>query len=221
MVAHFDRKPIPERMVRAKGAGAFGEFEVTHDITDIVISARLSTVGGEKGSTDTTCNPGGFAVKLQTEDGNWVMVGSNTPVFFNRDVMQLLGDRGTPLTCRFTNTCSGHTFRISISHPSMPRLTHAHRIRATKPCQQLMQSVSPTSTPVGTCETSSALSEPAVFLPGPLTSRSWPPPTQNLRAGASSTTLNGNPQKYFAPIEHMAVRPVHLVPCISPSADVM
>ncbi|KAJ1524757.1 hypothetical protein ONE63_009635 [Megalurothrips usitatus] len=94
----FDRERIPERVVHAKGAGAFGYFEVTHDITKYTkakvfaqvgkrtpIAIRFSTVGGESGSADTVRDPRGFAVKFYTEDGNWDLVGNNTPVFFVRD----------------------------------------------------------------------------------------------------------------------------------------
>lgn len=97
-MAHFDRERIPERVVHAKGAGAFGYFEVTHDISQYCkakvfsqvgkrtpIGVRCSTVGGELGSADTVRDPRGFAVKFYTEEGNWDLVGNNTPVFFIRD----------------------------------------------------------------------------------------------------------------------------------------
>ena len=97
-IAHFDRERIPERVVHAKGAGAHGYFEVTHDISSICkasflssvgkqtpVFTRFSTVGGEKGSADSERDPRGFAVKFYTEEGNWDMVGNNTPVFFIRD----------------------------------------------------------------------------------------------------------------------------------------
>jgi catalase len=97
-MAHFDRERIPERVVHAKGGGAFGHFECTHDITQFTslkpfaevgkktsIAARFSTVGGERGSADTVRDPRGFAVKFYTEDGNWDLVGNNTPIFFIRD----------------------------------------------------------------------------------------------------------------------------------------
>jgi catalase len=98
LLAHFDRERIPERVVHAKGAGAHGYFEVTHDISDITsaalfnkvgnkarTTARFSTVGGESGSADTARDPRGFALKLRTEEGNWDWVFNNTPVFFIRD----------------------------------------------------------------------------------------------------------------------------------------
>lgn len=97
-MAHFNRERIPERAVHAKGSGAFGTFTVTHDISQYTkakifsaigketkLFARFSTVGGEKGSADTERDPRGFAVKFYTEDGNWDMVGNNTPVFFVKD----------------------------------------------------------------------------------------------------------------------------------------
>ncbi|XP_028584112.2 catalase-like [Podarcis muralis] len=100
MVANFDRERIPDRVVHAKGAGAFGYFEVTHDITKYCkakvfehigkrtpIAMRFSTVAGESGSADTVRDPRGFAMKFYTEDGNWDLVGNNTPIFFVRDAM--------------------------------------------------------------------------------------------------------------------------------------
>jgi len=97
-LAHFDRERIPERVVHAKGGGAFGYFEVTHDISSYCkaavfgevgkrtpIGIRFSTVGGESGSADTARDPRGFAVKFYTEEGNWDLVGNNTPIFFIRD----------------------------------------------------------------------------------------------------------------------------------------
>uniref|UniRef100_A0A8B9PG41 Catalase n=1 Tax=Apteryx owenii TaxID=8824 RepID=A0A8B9PG41_APTOW len=99
-MAHFDRERIPERVVHAKGAGAFGYFEVTHDITKYCkakvfehigkrtpIAIRFSTVAGESGSADTVRDPRGFAMKFYTEEGNWDLVGNNTPIFFIRDTM--------------------------------------------------------------------------------------------------------------------------------------
>ncbi len=97
-LAHFNRERIPERVVHAKGAGAHGYFEVTHDVTKYTcakflskvgmktdVFARFSTVGGEKGSADAERDPRGFAVKFYTEEGNYDMTGNNTPVFFIRD----------------------------------------------------------------------------------------------------------------------------------------
>jgi catalase len=100
-LAHFDRERIPERVVHAKGAGAYGYFEVTDDVTAYTkaklfskvgkrteLFVRFSTVGGEKGSADAERDPRGFAVKFYTEEGNYDMVGNNTPVFFIRDPLK-------------------------------------------------------------------------------------------------------------------------------------
>ncbi|WP_343623484.1 catalase [Flavobacterium lindanitolerans] len=97
-MAHFNRERIPERVVHAKGSAAFGTFTVTHDITkytkakifshigkETKLLLRFSTVGGERGSADTERDPRGFALKFYTEDGNWDLVGNNTPVFFIKD----------------------------------------------------------------------------------------------------------------------------------------
>jgi catalase len=97
-LAHFPRERIPERVVHAKAAGAWGEFEVTHDVTNITsadflskvgkktkVLMRLSTVGGEKGSADTLRDIRGFAIKMFTEEGNYDIVGNDLPVFFVRD----------------------------------------------------------------------------------------------------------------------------------------
>lgn len=97
-LAHFNRERIPERIVHAKGSGAYGTFTVTHDISKFTraklfskigketkMFVRFSTVGGEKGSADTERDPRGFALKFYTEDGNWDLVGNNTPVFFIKD----------------------------------------------------------------------------------------------------------------------------------------
>jgi catalase len=97
-LAHFDRERIPERVVHAKGAGAFGWFEATADMSAHTrahlfgaagrrtpVLVRFSTVGGEKGSADAERDPRGFAIKFYTEEGNYDLVGNNTPVFFIRD----------------------------------------------------------------------------------------------------------------------------------------
>jgi catalase len=100
-MAHFNRERVPERVVHAKGAGAYGTFTVTGDISRYTrarlfgqvgnrceVFARFSTVAGELGSADTVRDPRGFAVKFYTQEGNWDMVGNNTPVFFIRDPLK-------------------------------------------------------------------------------------------------------------------------------------
>ena len=100
-LAHFDREVIPERRMHAKGSAAYGTFTVTHDITRYtkakIFSAigkktelftRFSTVAGERGAADAERDIRGFAVKFYTEEGNWDLVGNNTPVFFLRDPLK-------------------------------------------------------------------------------------------------------------------------------------
>jgi catalase len=100
-LGHFDRERIPERVVHAKGAGAGGYFEVTKDVTGYTkakflskvgkrteVFARFSTVGGERGSADAERDPRGFALKFYTGEGNYDLVGNNTPVFFIRDPLK-------------------------------------------------------------------------------------------------------------------------------------
>ncbi|MEO6702824.1 MAG: catalase [Jatrophihabitantaceae bacterium] len=96
-LAQFNRERVPERVVHAKGAGAFGELEITGDVSAYTkakflqpgkkteLLARFSTVAGEQGSPDTWRDPRGFALKFYTEDGNYDLVGNNTPVFFIQD----------------------------------------------------------------------------------------------------------------------------------------
>ena len=160
-MATFNRERIPERVVHAKGSGAFGTLRITHDITkfskarvfekigkETPMLARFSTVAGERGAADAERDVRGFALKFYTEDGNWDMVGNNTPVFFIRDpykfgdfihtqkrdpktnmrsntwmwdfwslspeslhqVTILFSDRGLPVSFRFVNGYSSHTY---------------------------------------------------------------------------------------------------------------
>ena len=99
-MANFNRERVPERQPHAKGSGAFGHFEVTQDVSKYTKAAlfqpgaktdtlaRFSTVAGERGSPDTWRDPRGFALKFYTSQGNYDMVGNNTPVFFIRDPMK-------------------------------------------------------------------------------------------------------------------------------------
>ncbi len=100
-LAHFDREVIPERRMHAKGSGAFGTLTVTHDITPYTraklfseigkktdMFMRFSTVAGERGAADAERDIRGFAMKFYTEEGNWDLVGNNTPVFFLRDPLK-------------------------------------------------------------------------------------------------------------------------------------
>ena len=100
-LAHFDREVIPERRVHAKGSGAFGTLKITHDISRFTkakvfaevgkqtpLFLRFSTVAGERGAADAERDVRGFSIKFYTEEGNWDVVGNNTPVFFIRDPLK-------------------------------------------------------------------------------------------------------------------------------------
>ena len=100
-LARFNRERIPERVVHAKGSGAFGSFEVTRDVTHLTkasflgavgkrteVFVRFSQVARERGTADTHRDPRGFAVKFYTEEGNYDLVGNNTPIFFIRDPLK-------------------------------------------------------------------------------------------------------------------------------------
>ncbi|MBK5073930.1 catalase [Budviciaceae bacterium CWB-B4] len=100
-LAHFDREVIPERRMHAKGSGAYGTFTVTHDITKYTrakifsevgkktdLFVRFSTVAGERGAADAERDIRGFAIKFYTEEGNWDLVGNDTPVFYLRDPLK-------------------------------------------------------------------------------------------------------------------------------------
>ncbi|MFI6906703.1 catalase [Nonomuraea sp. NPDC050394] len=96
-MAHFNRERVPERVVHAKGGGAHGVLRITEDVSQFTkaklfqkgketpLFLRFSTVAGELGSADTARDPRGFAIKFYTEDGNYDLVGNNTPIFFIRD----------------------------------------------------------------------------------------------------------------------------------------
>ena len=100
-LAHFDRERIPERVVHAKGSAAYGKLTVTNDITkytkadifskvgkETKVLLRFSTVAGERGAADAERDVRGFALKFYTNEGNWDLVGNNTPVFFIKDAVK-------------------------------------------------------------------------------------------------------------------------------------
>ncbi|MEE7530765.1 catalase [Klebsiella huaxiensis] len=100
-LAHFDREVIPERRMHAKGSGAYGKLTVTHDITRYTraklfaeigkttdLFLRFSTVAGERGAADAERDIRGFSIKFYTEEGNWDLVGNNTPIFYLRDPLK-------------------------------------------------------------------------------------------------------------------------------------
>lgn len=134
-LAAFVRERIPERVVHAKGAGAHGYFEVTHDLSSYTkahlfgavgrrtpLIARFSTVGGEKGSADADRDPRGFALKFYTAEGNYDLVGNNTPVFFIRDAFKFPDMVHTHKRNPATNCKDPNAFWDFFSHS--PESTH-------------------------------------------------------------------------------------------------
>ena len=145
-LAHFNRERIPERVVHAKGAGAYGHFEVTHDVTKHTrakflseigkrteVFVRFSTVGGEKGSADSERDPRGFAVKFYTEEGNYDMTGNNTPVFFIRDPLKFPDFIHTQKRDPATNTKNANMFWdfLSLTPESIHQVTVLFSDRGT------------------------------------------------------------------------------------------
>ena len=145
-LAHFNRERIPERVVHAKGAGAWGYFEVTSDVTQYTrarflsevgkrteVFARFSTVGGEKGSADSERDPRGFAVKFYTEEGNYDMTGNNTPVFFIRDPLKFPDFIHTQKRDPATNTKNADMFWdfLSLTPESIHQVTILFSDRGT------------------------------------------------------------------------------------------
>jgi len=145
-LAHFNRERVPERVVHAKGAGAYGYFEVTHDVTQYTrarflseigkrteVFVRFSTVGGEKGSADSERDPRGFAVKFYTEEGNYDMTGNNTPVFFIRDPLKFPDFIHTQKRDPATNTKNADMFWdfLSLTPESIHQVTILFSDRGT------------------------------------------------------------------------------------------
>ena len=132
--AHFNRERIPERVVHAKGSGAYGTLTITHDITPYskakVFSnvgkrsecfVRFSTVAGERGAADAERDVRGFAVKFYTEEGNWDLVGNNIPVFFVRDPYKFPDFIRTQKRDPQTNLRSPTAMRRSAGMATRPR----------------------------------------------------------------------------------------------------
>lgn len=134
-LAHFDREVIPERRMHAKGSGAFGHFTVTHDISDVTrakmfdtvgkkteLFIRFSTVAGERGAADAERDIRGFSIKFYTEEGNWDLVGNNTPVFYLRDPLKFPDLNHVVKRCPRTNLRSATAKWDFFSH--LPEALH-------------------------------------------------------------------------------------------------
>ncbi|KAF7251717.1 Catalase [Varanus komodoensis] len=255
-MAHFDRERIPERVVHAKGGGAFGYFEVTHDITKYCkatifehigkrtpLAIRFSTVAGESGSADTVRDPRGFAIKFYTEDGNWDLVGNNTPIFFIRDTMLvsfLFSDRGIPDGFRHMNGYGSHTFKlVNASGKAVYCKFHAKtdqgiknlsveeagRLASEDPdyaLRDLYNAIANGNYPSWSFYIQVMTFEQAEKFPfNPFdVTKVWPHKDYPL-IPVGKLTLSRNPTNYFAEIEQIAFDPSNMPPGIEPSPDKM
>ncbi|GFY49532.1 catalase [Trichonephila inaurata madagascariensis] len=226
-MAHFNRERIPERVAHAKGAGAFGYFEVTDDITKYCkaklfseigkktpIVVRFSTVGGESGSADTVRDLRGFAIKFYTEDGNWNLTGNNSPIFFIRDPMLF--------------TSLNHaTKRNPVTHLRDPDMTWDFFSLRPETTYQVMWLFSDRGIPhshrhmngygANTFKLVNKSNE-AVYCK--FHYMVWPKKEFPL-IKVGKFTLNRNPKNYFAEVEQLAFPPSDMVPGIEPSPDKM
>ncbi|CAD7687248.1 unnamed protein product [Nyctereutes procyonoides] len=248
-MAHFDRERIPERVVHAKGAGAFGYFEVTHDITKYSkakvfehigkrtpIAVRFSTVAGESGSADTVRDPRGFAVKFYTEDGNWDLVGNNTPIFFIRDAILfpsfIHSQKRNPQThlkdpdmvwdfwsLRPESLHQTDQGIKNLSVEDAARLSHEDPDYGLR---DLFNAIATGNYPSWTFYIqvmTFSQAETFPFNPFDLT-KIWPHQDYPL-IPVGKLVLNRNPVNYFAEVEQMAFDPSNMPPGIEPSPDKM
>ncbi|QIZ72851.1 catalase [Oxynema aestuarii] len=221
-LAHFNRERIPERVVHAKGAGAFGTFTVTQDITqyskaklfsqvgkqtDVLV--RFSTVGGEQGSADAERDPRGFAIKFYTEEGNWDLVGNNT--------FSLINANNERVWCKFhVKTLQG-----------IQNMTaeEAARVRGEDPdraLRDLYKAIARGEYPQWRVSIQVMTEQQAAKHPdNPFdVTKVWKHADYPL-IEVGILELNRNPENYFAQIEQAAFSPSAVVPGISFSPDKM
>ncbi|KAH8195808.1 hypothetical protein TruAng_010021 [Truncatella angustata] len=244
LLAHFDRERIPERVVHAKGAGAYGEFVVTHDVSDLTSASmlnavgkktralvRFSTVGGEKGSPDSARDPRGFAIKFYTEEGNWDWVFNNTPVFFLRDPANFPTFIHTQKRNPQSNLKDADAFWDYLSthqectHQGNKTFTgtEASKMEAENPdwqTQDLFKAIQKGDFPSWDVYVQVLTPEQAEGFKWNIfdLTKVWPQKDVPLRP-FGRLTLNQNADNYFAEIEQAAFSPSHLVPGVEPSAD--
>src|ERR1039457_5130966 len=247
-MAQFNRERVPERVVHAKGGGAYGVFQATEDVsqytkaglfangtsTDLLI--RFSTVAGELGSADTNRDPRGFAIKFYTEQGNYDLVGNNTPVFFVRDPQKFqdfihsqkrradthLRDNNMQWDFWTLSPESAHQVTILMSDRGTPkRWRHmngygSHTFLWYNAAGEKFWVKYHIKTDQGVENFNAADSG---FTPFALTKVC--PPSDYPPITIGKITLNRNAQNYFAEIEQAAFEPANFVPGIGPSPDKM
>ena len=225
-MAHFNRERIPERVVHAKGSGAHGTFTCTNPDMKKYTKAKLfdtvgkktptfirfSTVGGEKGSADSERDPRGFALKFYTEEGNWDMVGNNTPVFFIRDPLKFGDFIHTQKRDPETNLKSPRMMWDfwSLSPESLHQVTILFSAieKGDFPKWAVKIQVMP-----------EAESKTYHINPFDLT-KVWPHGDYPL-IEIGELELNRNPANYFAEVEQAAFEPRNIVPGMGFSPDRM
>lgn len=243
-LAHFNRERIPERIVHAKGTGAKGYFEVTNDLskytkaklfsevgkkTDVFL--RFSTVGGERGSADTARDPRGFAIRFYTEEGNYDIVGNNTPVFFIRDALKFPDLIHTQKRNPQTNLHDADMFWdfFSLTPESIHQVTilfsdrgtpYSHRHMDGHSTEDLFNAIKNKEYPSWDVFVQIMTPEEAKtykFDPFDVTKVWYHSDYPLIPLGR--LTLNQNPDNFFADVEQAAFTPANLVPGIAASPD--
>ena len=219
-LAHFDREVIPERRMHAKGSGAYGTFKVTGDISkytkakvfqpgaETEVFVRFSTVAGERGAADAERDIRGFAMKFYTPDGNWDLVGNNTPVFFLRDPKKFIDLNHVVKRDPHTNMHSAQSNWDFWS--SLPEALHQVTIvmsdRGIPASYRHMHGFG--------SHTFSLINKENPFD----ITKTWSQKEFPL-IEVGTLELNRNPENYFAEVEQAAFAPTHLVPGIGLSPD--
>ncbi|KUL81825.1 hypothetical protein ZTR_09058 [Talaromyces verruculosus] len=261
-LAHFSRERIPERVVHAKAVGAYGEFECTHDCTDITSASflnsvgkksevllRISTVGPEAGSADTTRDVHGWGMKLKTDEGNldWVFNNTSFPDSFHvgnpegiHELMHLFSDRGTPASLRHMNAYSGHTYKFTKEDGSFKYIKihiktqlgvknmtngEALRLAGENPdfyMQDMYEAIERGDYPMWNVYVQVMDPKEAETYKWNIfdMTKVWPHRDFPLRQ-IGKLTLNRNPRNFFTDIEQAAFSPSNMVPGFAPSADPM
>ena len=244
-LAHFDREVIPERRMHAKGSGAYGKFTVTHDITKYTKASifseigkttdlfmRFSTVAGERGAADAERDIRGFAIKFYTDQGNWDLVGNNTPVFFMRDPLKfpdlnhvVKRDPRTNLRSAKNERCwVKYHFRTQQGIRNLSDGEAEELIGKDRESHQrdLLESIDRGDFPKWTLFVQIMPEKDAAsykFHPFDLT-KVWLHSDYPL-IEVGELELNRNPENYFAEVEQAAFNPANIVPGVGFSPDKM
>ncbi|EPS43333.1 hypothetical protein H072_2590 [Dactylellina haptotyla CBS 200.50] len=246
-LAHFNRERIPERVVHAAAVGAWGEFEVTHDVSELTdakflngigkksqVLLRVSTVGPERGGADTIRDVRGWGMKIFTEEGNQDWVFNNIPVFFVRDPIKFpslnRSHKRHPATNQGDSTMNGtfHYVKVHIkTDQGIENLTNDEAVRLAGEAPglhgaDLYEAIANGNFPSWTVHFQVMKPEQAENYRWNIfdMTKVWPHADFPL-IPVGKITLNRNPGNYFADIEQAAFSPANMVPGWAPSADPM